>query len=71
MTLRPGDHDCDETRKAWNGMINRRPALIVHCVGTDDVIACVGDGRLLRVSECENADARKASNTSSELNPAS
>ena len=41
MTLGPGDHDCDETRKAWNGMINRRPALIVHCVGTADVIACV------------------------------
>jgi FAD/FMN-containing dehydrogenase len=41
MALRPGDHDYDEARKIWNGMINRRPALTVHCVGTADVIAGV------------------------------
>ncbi len=41
MALRPGDQGYDEARKIWNGMINRRPALIVRCVGTADVIACV------------------------------
>jgi FAD/FMN-containing dehydrogenase len=31
----------DESRALWNGMIDRRPALVARCVGTSDVIACV------------------------------
>lgn len=31
----------DEARKLWNGMINRRPALIARCSGVADVIAAV------------------------------
>ena len=39
--LLPGDDEYDETRKVWNGMVDKRPALIVRCVGVADVIATV------------------------------
>lgn len=31
----------DTRRKIWNGMVDRRPALIACCTGTADVITCV------------------------------
>jgi FAD/FMN-containing dehydrogenase len=39
--LCPGDAGYDATRQVFNGMIDRRPALIVRCTGTADVIECV------------------------------
>jgi len=39
--LSPGDDGYEETRKVWNGNIDRRPGLIVCCVGVSDVINAV------------------------------
>ena len=35
----------DEVRRIWNGMHDRRPALIVRCTGTADVVAAVNFAR--------------------------
>jgi FAD/FMN-containing dehydrogenase len=37
----PEDPSYNEVRKVWNEMIDRRPALIVRCTGTADVIRSV------------------------------
>ncbi len=39
--LMPGDPAFNESRSVWNAMIERKPALVVKCLGTADVIACV------------------------------
>ena len=39
--IRPEDSGYDDARKVWNGMIDKRPALIARCTGTADVIAAV------------------------------
>jgi FAD/FMN-containing dehydrogenase len=37
----PGDPEYDTARAVWNGMHDRRPALVVRCAGTADVITAV------------------------------
>ena len=43
--LEPGDDGYDAARVVWNGMIDRRPALIACCAGVADVIESVGFAR--------------------------
>src|SRR5690606_6020652 len=39
--LLPGEQGYDEARRIWNGAIDRHPALIARCAGTDDVLEAV------------------------------
>jgi FAD/FMN-containing dehydrogenase len=39
--LVPGEAGYEESRTVWNAMIDRKPAAVVRCLGTADVIACV------------------------------
>ncbi len=45
VVLEPGNPAYDESRSLWNAMIDRRPAVIVRCLGTADVIAGVRAAR--------------------------
>ena len=43
--LFPGDPRYEESRTLWNGMIDRRPAMVARCLGAADVIRCVSLAR--------------------------
>src|SRR3954451_16276875 len=43
--LRPGDVGYEKALRVYNGMIDKRPALIAHCVDVADVIASVNFAR--------------------------
>ena len=43
--IRPGDAEYDSARQIFNGMIDRRPALIVRCLGPADVVTAVNFAR--------------------------
>jgi FAD/FMN-containing dehydrogenase len=43
--IRPTDPDYDTVRQVWNGMVDKRPALIARCAGVADVITAVRFGR--------------------------
>ena len=44
-----GDGGYDDARKVWNGMIDRRPALIARCAGVADVINSINFARTHRL----------------------
>ncbi|MFC5137136.1 FAD-binding oxidoreductase [Actinomycetospora rhizophila] len=44
----PDDPRYDDARRVWNGLVDRRPAVIVRCRGTDDVVAAVAAARRYR-----------------------
>jgi len=49
--LRPGDGTIyEEARKVYNGMIDRKPAIIVRCVDVADVIASVNFARTQKLA---------------------
>jgi FAD/FMN-containing dehydrogenase len=41
----PGDPDYEVRRRVWNGMVDRRPALIARCGTEDDVVAALAAAR--------------------------
>ncbi len=43
--LVPGDHGYDQARSAWNGQINRYPAVIARCASVADVAVAIGLAR--------------------------
>jgi FAD/FMN-containing dehydrogenase len=43
--LRPGDAEYEEARQLWNGVIDRRPALIARCAAVEDVIEAANFAR--------------------------
>jgi FAD/FMN-containing dehydrogenase len=45
QVLQAGDDGYDDARKIWNGLIDRRPALIVRCTGAADVVDSVNFAR--------------------------
>ncbi len=47
--LCPGDPGYDEARQVWNGMIDKRPALIARCIGTADIIDAINFARTHRL----------------------
>ena len=43
--IAPDDAGYDEARKLYNGMIDKRPALIARCAGPDDVVKAIAFAR--------------------------
>jgi FAD/FMN-containing dehydrogenase len=43
--IRPGDDEYESARRIWNGMIDKRPALIARCTGVADVVTAVDFAR--------------------------
>jgi hypothetical protein len=52
QVLLPDDPAYAECRAVWNAMIDRRPGLIVRCLGVADVIACVQFAREHKLLLC-------------------
>jgi FAD/FMN-containing dehydrogenase len=45
LEINPGDAEYDEARSLFNGMIDRRPEVILRCTSADDVVAVVNYAR--------------------------
>jgi FAD binding domain/Berberine and berberine like len=43
--ITPAHQGYDEARKVWNGSIDRKPAVVLHCTSVEDVQAAVAFGR--------------------------
>jgi FAD/FMN-containing dehydrogenase len=43
--IAPADDQYESARKLWNGMIDKKPALIARCAGVEDVITAVNFSR--------------------------
>jgi len=45
IVILPGDGGYDESRSVWNGMIDKKPAVIIRCLGVADVVQGVAFAR--------------------------
>jgi FAD/FMN-containing dehydrogenase len=43
--LLPEDDGYDRVRRVWNGMVDKRPAIIVRCIAASDVVEAIGFAR--------------------------
>ena len=43
--ITPNDKGYESSRQIWNGMFDRKPAIIAQCIGTSDVISAVNFAR--------------------------
>src|SRR6185437_10353841 len=43
--VRPGNPEYDAARSIWNGMIDRRPAIIAYCANVNDVTQSIAFAR--------------------------
>ena len=50
--VRPGDGGYDAARAVWNGMVDRRPAIVVRPANADDVATAVRFGREHEATWC-------------------
>jgi FAD/FMN-containing dehydrogenase len=50
--LYPGDAAYEESRKLWNSMIDRKPALVARCLGSADVMECIRFAREYNLLLC-------------------
>jgi len=50
--LTSADAGYEDSRTVWNGMIDRHPAMIARCLGTNDVIECVRFARANNLLLC-------------------
>ncbi len=41
----PDDRDYHQARKVWNGMVDKRPAVVIYCAGPGDVVTAVNFAR--------------------------
>jgi FAD/FMN-containing dehydrogenase len=58
--MTPGDDGYDAARRIWNGMIDRRPAVIVRCAGVADVADAVVFAREIGLRICVRGGAHSA-----------
>ena len=35
--IMPSDSEYDDARSVWNGMVDKRPAMIANCLNVDDI----------------------------------
>jgi FAD/FMN-containing dehydrogenase len=49
IILLAGDHGYESSRKIWNGMFDKKPAIIARCVGTSDVVNAIKFARENRI----------------------